>query len=253
MAGIEAAEREFEARLRSFGREARGCAMLAYTEFVLHYYAGSNWPVRDRLNRHPAFWNAVLAGLQSSAFVALGRIFDTKRGTYNGDELLDFAEKHRGIFSRKAREAREVRRGAPLDQARDFAARAVELRAGGLREVRDGFAARQRVFEKRVAPIRHEVFAHASKREIEDREKMFTALPLRELEDLVVFPLRVERALFQFYYNGAPPDLDPAPSLVSEVVKALPEPSVASWEHLHAAKNVVAFLDWLRETPLDED
>ena len=253
MEGIEAREHEFEARLKAFESDARGCATLAYTEFVLHHYAGGNFAIRDRLNRHPAFWNSVLAGLQSSAFVALGRIFDKRSDTYGGTALLDFAEKYCGIFSRGAFKARQVRIGLGLDVARASAAKAFELRPGGLAELRQQFEARQRVFEDKVASIRHEVYAHAGMLTIEDREAMFTGLPLRDFEDLVVFPLRVERTLFQLYYNGVEPLLDPAPSLITEVIKSLPARGVSSWEHLHVAANVVAFLDWLCSTPVDDD
>lgn len=253
MVGIEAAEGEFETRLKAFEGHARSCATLAYTEFALHFFAGSDFAVRDRLNRHPAFWNALLAGLQSSAFVALGRIFDKRSDTYSGIALLDFSEKYRGIFSRRTFEARQVRIGLGLDVAKVSAAKAFELRPGGLADLRQQFEAKQRVFEDKVAPIRHEVYAHAGKLTFEDREAMFTGLPLRALEDLVVFPLRVERAMFQLYHNGAEPILDPAPSLITEVIKSPPARGASSWEHLHAASNAVAFLDWLRDTPLEDE
>ena len=253
MADIEAAEREFETQLKAFEGHARSCATLAYTEFALHFYAGGDFAIRDQLNRHPAFWNAVLAGLQSSAFVALGRIFDKRSDTYSGTALIDFAEKYLGIFSRRAFEARQVRIGLGLDVAKASAARAFELRTGGLADLRQQFEAKQRIFEGKVAPIRHEVYAHAGKLTIEGREAMFTGLPLRDLEDLVVFPLRLERALFQLYHNGREPTLDPAPSIITEVIKSAPERGTSTWEHLHAAANVAGFLDWLRGTPLDDE
>lgn len=50
----------------------------------------------DRGDRTGAIWrdavNGVLAALQTSAFVALGRIFDDDKGTHNADGLLRFAE-----------------------------------------------------------------------------------------------------------------------------------------------------------------
>ena len=253
MADIQTAEGEFQARLKAFEGDARSCATLAYTEFALHFFAGSDFAIQDRLNRHPAFWNTVLAGLQSSAFVALGRVFDTRRDTHSGTALLDFAEKYLGIFSRQAYEARQVRIGLSHVDATASAARAFELRPGGLADLRQQFEAKQFVFEAKAAPIRHEVYAHAGKLTIEDREAMFTGLPLRDLEDLVVFPLRLERALFQLYHNGREPVLDPAPSVITEVMKSAPEGGTSTWEHLHAASNVKAFLDWLRETPLDDE
>jgi len=66
-----------------------------------------------------------------------------------------------------------------------------------------------------------------------------------------VFPLRLARALFRLYHDGREPVLNPAPSLMHEVLEAKPEPG-ETWEHLHAAANAARFLDWLRGTPLEE-
>jgi hypothetical protein len=253
MAGIETAEREFVGRLEAFGKDARSCATLSYTWFTLDLKAGQNFEIRERFNRYPAFWNTVIGSLQASTFVALGRMFDRKRDTYNGTELLNFADTHLGIFSRQAYEARMVRIGLSPENAKVSAAKAYELRPGGLNELRRQFEQKLQFFEDKVAPIRHNVYAHAGKLTFDDRDTLFYDLQLRSLEDLVVFPLRVESALFQLYHNGRPPELDAAPSLISDVIKSAPARGEGTWEHLHTAQNVVAFLDWLRETPLGDD
>src|SRR5436305_2177661 len=83
-------EREFEERLDALDRDSREAAVFAYTELAIHHRAGTDVELIDRLNLHPAFWNTVIAGLQDSAFVALGRMFDEDRSTHNIDSLLRF-------------------------------------------------------------------------------------------------------------------------------------------------------------------
>ncbi|HUG80010.1 MAG TPA: hypothetical protein VML57_21195 [Burkholderiales bacterium] len=41
-----------------------------------------------------------------------------------------------------------------------------------------------------------------------------------------------------------------APSNIIEVVKTLPERGVNTWEHLHAAEDANALLDWIRSVPM---
>jgi HEPN superfamily AbiU2-like protein len=249
---ITQAEQEFENYLAALNRDARGCAVLAYTEFAIHFTAGHDFPVIDRLNRHPAFWNAILGALQASAIVSLGRIFDRRSDTYSAAQLLGFAEKSLGIFRRGALAARKERAGLAQHDAQAYAADAYELRPGGLDDIRRQFEQKRQFFENKVAPIRHQVYAHAGKLNGKELDQLFNGLPMRALEDLIVFPLRLERAMFNLYHNGRAPALEAVPSLIHDVLKAEPNSWVRTWEHSHAAANAAAFLDWLRGTPLED-
>ena len=249
---MEQFEREFEQQLDALGRDSRQAARFVYMQAVVDYRAAEP-EILDRLNRHAAFWNGVLGALQTSAFIALGRIFDDDKGTHNADDLLRYAENYRGIFSAQALAVRKVKAGLSPEDAKKYAADRYELRAGGLGHLRAELATRQALYRDKVAPIRHKVFAHAGKLNRDQRDALFTALFKRSLEDLVVFTLRLERALWQLYHNGIEPTLADAPSNIRDVVDALPAPGVTTWEHLHAAREAQAFLEWLRRGPLDED
>ena len=72
-------EKEFEARLSGIESDANACAVFGYMESTIHYMAGADSQVFDRLNEHPYFWNTILASLQTSSFVALGRLFDSRQ------------------------------------------------------------------------------------------------------------------------------------------------------------------------------
>jgi hypothetical protein len=245
-------EREFEARLEALDWDARRCAVFAYTEFTVHHLAGGDFAVVDRLNLHAGFWNTILGALQSSAFVALARIFEEDKSTYNAEHLLRFAEEMNGILSRQALEARKIRGGMSAEAAKEYAADAFELRPSGLSKVRAEFQTRRQFFLDKVAPIRHQVFAHAAKINKEERDALFTAVLMRPLEELVVFTLRLHGSLFQLYHNGREPLLEDAPSNIVDVIKNLPEKGTSTWEHLHAAKEAAALLEWAKAAPLEE-
>jgi hypothetical protein len=249
---LQPIEHEFEERLVALDRDSRQAAVFAYTEFTIHHRAGSDFELIERLNLHAAFWNTVIGGLQGSAFVALGRMFDEDRSTYNIDGFLRYAETMKGIFSRKALEVRKVANGMSQTEARAYVADAWELGTNGLAELRKEFEAKREFFKERVGPIRHRVFAHAARITQEERNALFTGLFMRPLEELVVFTVRLHRAMFQLYHNGRQPRLDPAVSNIVDVMSALPERGVNSWEHLHAAKDAGALLDWIKSVPSEE-
>jgi len=62
------------------------------------------------LNEHPLFWNTVAGALQTSALVALGRIFD-QNSAHNIDALIRLATKNRVLFSTAALAKRKNQSG----------------------------------------------------------------------------------------------------------------------------------------------
>ena len=97
-------EKAFLAELNIFERETRQAAQFLYSELAVHLTASKTSAVQDLLNKTPLFWTTVLAALQTSVFITLGRIFD-QNSPHNIDRLLKAAQKghhEQQIFSRKA-------------------------------------------------------------------------------------------------------------------------------------------------------
>jgi hypothetical protein len=70
---LASVEAEFERELEVFRTEAEGAAQFFYAYLAIHAAAGAKKPVYRLLNTAPLFWNTILGGLQTSAFVTLGR------------------------------------------------------------------------------------------------------------------------------------------------------------------------------------
>ena len=66
----------FEHELEIFRTEAEAAAQFFYAYLSVHETAGRHPTVFRLLNTAPLFWNTNLGALQTSAFIALGRIFD---------------------------------------------------------------------------------------------------------------------------------------------------------------------------------
>ena len=236
-------EATFERLRAALERDSRTCAAYAYTELAFHNIAGLDGELRERVNEHAAFWNTVLGGLQTAAFIVLGKIYDDDRQSDGALHLIRFAEDYRGIFSRKELEARKVKVGLSATDAHAYASEAFEPRAGAFKPLRDAFDEHRALYVAKAKPIRHQVFAHAGRIAREERDALFSDLFVRELERLVVFPLRLASAFFRLYHDGIEPVLaDNVPTVITDVLAAAPGEHTSTWEHLHAAANVTRFL-----------
>jgi hypothetical protein len=245
-------EWEFSSRLSNVRQDSRACAVYVYTELTFHHLTSSEPRLIDGVRQHAAFWNGVLGGLQTAVFVTLGRLFDDDQQTYNLENALRYAEQHPGIFSRDALAARKRAAGVGPDEAALYVKDAFVLERGGLAALRAEFNAKYRLYVERVRPIRNQVFAHSGKLTPEDRDGLFTRVFVRDLEGLTVFALQVCEALTQLYDNGLEPTLRQCPSLITEVIQAVPDPQTITWEHLHAARETLTFLEAFRELQLHD-
>jgi hypothetical protein len=134
---------------------------------------------------------------------------------------------------------------APID-AGNFAAQAVEPTRADFAALRSALDAQVAVYTAKVQPIRHDVFAHAGRITREERFELFARLFTREFEQLVVFALRLHRALEHLYMNGLRLVLDHAPSVIGELL-AQPVPQyTTTWEHRHVVTDTAKFFASLR-------
>jgi HEPN superfamily AbiU2-like protein len=94
-------EGQFERELGVFPTEAETAAQFFYAFLAIHAAAGAKKPVYRLLNTTPLFWNTILGGLQTAAFVALGRVFDPN-SMHSVDQLIRLAIDNPQIFSKAA-------------------------------------------------------------------------------------------------------------------------------------------------------
>ena len=108
--------------------------------------------------------------------------------------------------------------GLSATDAHAYASEAFEPRAAAFKPLRDAFDEHRALYVAKVQPIRHQVFAHAGRIAREERDALFSDLFVRELEGLVVFPLRLASAFFRLYHDGIEPVLaDNVPTVITDV------------------------------------
>ena len=242
---ISNSEIEFEKRLDALFNDSRACVVFLYTELAFHQLVATNERTFKRINGHSEFWNGILGALQSSAFVALGRIYDKRRGNNSALHLFRFAERNIGIFRRPFIERRQIRSGMAKDDAKVYASEAYELPLDGLTSLRTEFDAKRQFYVEHIQPIRHNVIAHAGRLTSEVRDELFSKLLVRELESVAVFPLRLYETFFKLYHNGQEPQVDDVPTSIVEILKGGAGAPISTLEHQHVAATVENFLNWL--------
>ena len=242
-------EQQFDGHLTALKNNGRAASIFVYTEITLHHFFGGDTDLFDRVNEHAGFWNGVLAALQTSGFIALGRMYDQDGGAHTIHALLRFIEDFTGLFRPVALELRRQAAGMTAEDARSFAEGTWTLKTSDLPPIRDEFEHFRQLYKANVEPIRHKVFAHAGRINRQELSELFTKVFLRDLERMVVFPLRLERALFGLYANGRAPTLESIPTNMVEILNRLPGDATSTWEHLHAVKNAAAVAAWMKLTP----
>ncbi|MCX5855125.1 MAG: hypothetical protein NTZ24_11280 [Deltaproteobacteria bacterium] len=199
----------FANELEVFRTEAESGIQFFYSYLTVHAVAGENKDVHRLLNQAPLFWNTALGALQTSAFIALGRVFDQK-SKHNIDLLLKIAQSNIFIFSKEALSGRKRRGSTNADQWIDEYLREVYVpNADDFRRLRRHVAKRRKIYEDKYRTLRHQVFAHKTISAKEDEQALFDKTNVREFQQLLIFLRRLHEALWQLYNNGRKPTLLP--------------------------------------------
>lgn len=173
-----------------------------------------------RLNNAPLFWNTILASLQESAIIALGRIFDNG-SPHNVGSLLTKAE-DLGIFSKDALGRRKQGTSAtPPDWLENYLTQAYEPSAQDIRKLRSEARKWRRVYETNYKPLRDEVYAHLEfPNDAEELHAAIASTRVKELEQMCTFLISLQDALWELYENGREPIIARSAFSVLEMLSA---------------------------------
>lgn len=93
------ADQIFTQELEIFRTEAEASAQFLYAYLAIHATAAQSSEVVDLLNTASLFWNTALGALQTSAFIAVGRVYDDDDGSHGLKRLLKLAEGNSQLFT----------------------------------------------------------------------------------------------------------------------------------------------------------
>jgi hypothetical protein len=200
---------EFEQELEVLRTEAEAGAQFFYSYLTIHAVAGDNRPVYRLLNGSALFWNTVLASLQTSTFIVLGRILD-QNSAHNVDRVLKMAQSRLDIFSKAALGRRKQGNlKTPPDWLPKYLEGAYVPEAKDFRRLRAYVNKQRRIYNDKYRDLRRKVFAHKELTDPTAVSALFARTNIRELQRLLVFFSRLYDSLWQLFFNGKKPTLRP--------------------------------------------
>jgi hypothetical protein len=222
---MTAPEIQFERELEVFRTEAEAGTQFFYAYLAVHSVAADHEPVSKLLNRTPLFWNTCLGALQTASFVALGRVFD-QDSAHNVNKLLRVAQDNPQIFSKVALGRRKQGNDPepPLwldENLRD----AYEPTPRDFRRIRGHVRKRRKTYESKYKELRDKVFAHRAVSNDAESAELFGKTNIRELQRMFAFLGSLYEALWQLFFNGRKPVLQPLRYSV-ERMRDLPSPAM---------------------------
>lgn len=215
---------DFENELEVFRREAESAVQFFYAWRTVNEVAAKDKGIVAALNKAPLFWNTSLGALQTSTFIALGRVSDQEQNTHNIDRVLRIGQRNPEIFSLNALADRKRRANSNADVwLGEYLVNAYVPNPDDFRRLRKHVATRRKIYEASLRPIRHQVFAHKQVAEQSEMYALFANAKITDIQQLLVFLRRLYEALWELFFNGRKPVLRPARYSVTQM---LAQPSV---------------------------
>src|SRR5947209_5308569 len=211
------ADEIFLHELEVFRTEEESATQFFYAYLAVHAVAYEKEDIRDLLNTAPLFWNTCLAALQTSTFIALGRIFDQK-SPHNLDRVLRIAQDNPQIFSKAALARRKqggnTKRPHWLDE---YLRNVYEPTPKDFRRLRTYVNRRRRIYVANYRDVRHKYFAHKEVSDPTEIALLFSKGNNKELQQLFAFLGSLYDALWELFFNGRKPVLRPKRYSVSRI------------------------------------
>ena len=218
---------QFESELEVFRGEVETAAQYFYSWLSVHEVANQNESVVKFLNQNALFWNTVLGSLQTSAFIALGRVFD-QDSNHNLDRMFAIAKRNPTIFSKADLAKRKKNLSSNASEWIDeYLQNVYEPKASDFRRLKGHIRKYRRIYETNYRDLRHKWYAHKEVAGGADLGALAGRTSVKEMERLFVFLIKLYEALWQLLFNGRKPVLRPLRYSASRIIR-VPSISIGS-------------------------
>jgi hypothetical protein len=200
-------DHSFEKQLVNLDNEANVIANYVYAEMAAQYAISKSKALLETINMTPTFWRTCFAALQSAAYVALGRLFDTK-SPYNLQELIASMERNLQDFSPNALAARKRSAGFS-DEARlkKYVDEAYIPTLKDVQRIRRSVERRRLFYNRAIMPVRHRYLAHRQTYETSHVNELYGKGKVKEMWQVAIYLHHLHQELWNLYHNGRRPDL----------------------------------------------
>lgn len=196
-------ELRFRHTLEQVRIDSDACVQFLYAWVAFHKAASKSAHARAKINENALYWNTVLGALQTSLFIALGRLFDRDKKSHGLHKLLRIAILERHIFSKASLAKRKAKESPGATWINTYLADAYVPSLVDLRKLQKYVATKRLKYVKTYAPIRNKVFAHNGLGSLQKVSVLFSRTNIGELQRLILGVRQVHEVLWQLYFNGS--------------------------------------------------
>ena len=215
--------RDFAKQLENLELEATVIANYVYAEWAMHHAASKSKKLLSVLNRTPTIWKTIHASLQTSAYLALGRVFDLK-SPYNIEALLASMELDIAVFSTSSLGIRKASSGfSDPTKLRTYLSTAHALTRDDIGKLRRAVKRRRDVYDRAIMPVRHQYLAHRQAHR-GSAQALYAKGKVKEMWQLSRFLQHFYNQLWMLYHNGHKPELRGAPRYSPKIMYDKPSP-----------------------------
>lgn len=166
--------------------------------------ASADFEIHRALNEQALSWNILTHSLQTTFFIALGRLFDTDYAAFSAHSFLRKCIEHIGQFSKEAQRQRRLtnsNRMTPEEVDKYLADAYVPVEKDFL-IMRGELSKRQKQYEAVYRPIRNMVVAHKDSATMENVNALFGKTNVTQVEEFLRFLHQIQAIVFQLLHNG---------------------------------------------------
>jgi hypothetical protein len=161
-----------------------------------------------RMNDNCEFWKTILYSLQISYIAGLGRLFDKSTDVLSINRFLNNCIKNYEIFSLDSLKNRRTNNGnSSPGYLQEFLDRAFIPEQRNFQPLQEKTKQAQKLFEKKLKPLRDRVVAHNIEPNGSSRSELFSKYNSADLDDVLHALNVVCESLWELYHNGKRPDL----------------------------------------------
>jgi hypothetical protein len=156
------------------------------------------------LNEQALSWNIITHSLQTTFFIALGRLFDTDEDAFSAHSFLRSCIEDIDQFGKDSLRARKIALANEKepDWLEDYTAEAYAPSLKDFQKLRGQLSKRQAQYEKIYRPIRNQIFAHKDTGAMENVEALFGETRIDHIEELLRFLYQIQEVVGQLVHNG---------------------------------------------------
>lgn len=170
----------------------------------IHNVVSKDKSIKKTLNKNALSWNICLHSLQTTFFIAIGRIFDINPQACSIHMLFRQCKNSIEEFSKSSLRQRRIDEsgGFEPDYLNDFLNKVYEPKTTDFKKLKKNVSSVQKIYKQHFRPIRHKIFAHNDSDYISNPSTLFSGATIDDAEKILNTLYKVERTIWDLYTNG---------------------------------------------------